>query len=386
MIQENTEKTKGSILIVDDTPANLRLLSNMLAEQGYQVRPVPEGAMALSAAQMSPPDLILLDIKLPGMNGYEVCEKLKADEKTQEIPIIFISALDATDDKIRAFTAGGVDYVTKPFHVEEVLARVETHLALRKLHKRLQDTSEKMARELAIAGDIQTSFLPPELPKLPGWQLSAKLLPASETSGDFFDFMILPTGQLAFLIADVVDKGVGAALFMALCWTLFRTYAVEFPIDPERALRAVNRRILKDTNSNQFVTIFYGILNPKTGTLHYCNAGHCPPYLIKRHNGVTAISLIKTGAPLGISEDEKWERSTLGLESGDAFVLYTDGITEAKNSEEMLFGEERLVESIKRNFASTAKELQEAILNDLKLFMAEDPQLDDIALAVLIRD
>ena len=128
----------GNILIVDDTPANLRLLSSMLVEQGHKVRSVINGQMALTATQAAPPDLILLDINMPEMNGYEVCERLKADEAARDIPIIFISALDATEDKVKAFSVGGVDYITKPFQLEEVVARVETHLALRNLQRSLQ--------------------------------------------------------------------------------------------------------------------------------------------------------------------------------------------------------------------------------------------------------
>lgn len=139
---------QGNILIVDDTPANLRLLSNMLSDQGYKVRSVINGQMALTAIHAAPPDLILLDIRMPGMSGYEVCEALKGDSETCEIPVIFISALDEIHDKVRAFTVGGVDYVTKPFQFEEVLARVETHLALRNLQRQLQD--EIVARDKLI--------------------------------------------------------------------------------------------------------------------------------------------------------------------------------------------------------------------------------------------
>jgi len=141
--------SRGNILIVDDTPANLRLLSNMLTEQGYKVRSVINGKMALTAAQAAPPDLILLDIRMPEMDGYEVCQHLKAGEGTHDIPIIFISALDAAQDKVKAFTVGGVDYVTKPFQLEEVLARVETHLALRNLQKSLR--REIIERDKLIA-------------------------------------------------------------------------------------------------------------------------------------------------------------------------------------------------------------------------------------------
>jgi two-component system sensor histidine kinase/response regulator len=138
--------SQGDILIVDDTPANLRLLSQMLVERGYKVR--ADGAHALTAAQSVPPDLVLLDIRMPEMDGYEVCQRLKADPRTQEIPILFISALGETEDKVKAFSLGGVDYITKPFQAAEVLSRVETHLALRNLNRQLQAANAELARRL----------------------------------------------------------------------------------------------------------------------------------------------------------------------------------------------------------------------------------------------
>jgi signal transduction histidine kinase len=143
-----TTALKGDILIVDDTPANLRLLSGMLSEQGYKVRSVTSGQMALTAAKASSPDLILLDIKMPGMDGYEVCQRLKEREETHDVPIIFISALGEVGDKVKAFTVGGVDYVAKPFQLEEVLARVRTHIALRDAQKRLQTAKEELERQV----------------------------------------------------------------------------------------------------------------------------------------------------------------------------------------------------------------------------------------------
>ena len=152
MKHQPSEHGKGDILVVDDTPANLRLLAGMLAKRGYRVRPVPDGSLAVAAALAEPPDLSLLEIRMPGIDGYQVCQTLKSNSETRQIPVIFISALDAIEDKLRAFTVGGVDYVTKPFQVEEVLARVETHLSLRKLETRLRKANKKMARELALAG------------------------------------------------------------------------------------------------------------------------------------------------------------------------------------------------------------------------------------------
>ena len=383
---------KGDILIVDDTPANLRLLSQMLAEQGFQVRPVPDGALALAAVQVESPDLILLDIRMPEMSGYEVCERLKADPTTAGIPIIFISALDAVEDKIRAFAAGGVDYVTKPFRVEEVLARVETHLALRKLQRRLQDANLRMERELTLAAEVQAGFLPRALPDLPDWDMSVVLKPARETSGDFYDIYQLPDERLGIVVADVVDKGVGAALFMALSWGLLRTRAAEYPGQPDLVFDAVNQSIQHDTSVLQFVTVFYGILEPATGKLLYCNAGHCPAYLFRAGGHLHVEELSPTGAALGLLEGMSWTRESVRLDPGDLLVLYTDGVTEARNGRDELFGNERLLASVRGCLDSAnppgpaARQVRDAILGDVSRFAGSAPQSDDIALAVLMRE
>ena len=374
------------ILIVDDTPTNLRLLSQMLTERGYKVRAVTSGSRALVSVQMTPPDLILLDIKMPQMNGYEVCEHLKADAETRDIPIIFISALDETQDKVKAFTVGGVDYITKPFQLEEVLARVETHLALRRLQKQLQDANKKMEQELALAGEVQASFLPSELADTPGWQLAATLKPARETSGDFYDVIPLPNGRLGILVADVVDKGAGAALFMALSWTLIRTYAAEYPSRPELVLSAVNHRILADTHANQFVTAFYGILDPVSGTLTYCNAGHNPPVLLSAQKESVVQGLSRTGMALGVVEDTTWEQGTIQFAPGDVLVLYTDGLTDAQNRQGAFFGEERLLEVARANLFRSAQEMQEALIAEVHEFVGDAPRFDDVALMVVVRD
>jgi sigma-B regulation protein RsbU (phosphoserine phosphatase) len=386
-------ETIGDILIVDDTPNNLRLLSQMLSEQGYGVRAVTSGSRALASVEAAPPDLILLDIKMPGMSGYEVCEHLKANEHTHDIPVIFISSLDATQDKVKAFTAGGVDYVTKPLQLEEVLARVETHLSLRRLqeqlqeaNKKLEDANSKMKQELALAGEVQASFLPSKLPEVPGWQLAAKLEPARETSGDFYDVIVLPHGQLGILIADVVDKGVGAALYMALNWTLMRTYAREYPDDPERVLHAVNRRIVADTYGSQFVTVFYGALDPATGTLTYCNAGHNPPILLSAQEESVVQMLSRTGMALGVVEDTNWEQGVVQLAPGDTLVLYTDGVTDAQDQQGAFFGQERLQEVAQANRLRSAHEVQEALMAAVREFVGDATRFDDVALVIVVRE
>jgi serine phosphatase RsbU (regulator of sigma subunit) len=324
---------------------------------------------------------------MPEMNGYEVCERLKADESTHDIPIIFISALDEIQDKVKAFTVGGVDYITKPFQLEEVLARVETHLALRRLQKQLQDANSRFEQELALAAEIQASFLPGELPDLPGWQLTATLIPARETSGDFYDVIPLSNGRLGLVVADVTDKGTGAALYMALSRTLLRTYAVEYDAQPELALNAAHRRILADTETKQFVTVFYGILDAATGTVTYANAGHNPPYLFSENGSDEILELDNTGPPLGLRmfKDITWEQRTAQLAPGDVLVLYSDGITEAQDDQEEFFEEERLLEVGQTSLGRSAQEVQDTILAEVDRFVGNAPQVDDITLMVLVR-
>lgn len=386
MSPDGVRTTNHDILIVDDTPANLRLLTHMLTERGFKVRAVVNGRRALAAARSAAPDLVLLDIKMPGMSGFEVCEELKRDAQTCDVPIIFISALDEVADKLNAFQAGGVDYITKPFQLEEVLVRVETHLALRDLQRRLEQANRRLERELVLAGRVQASFLPRNVPDVPGWQVSVTLRPARETSGDFYDIFFLPGGRVGIVIADVVDKGAGAALYMALSCTLLRTYAPDHPTEPERVLSAVNSRLLADAGANEFVTVFYATFDPETGALAYASAGHPPPYLMRSGGDGESERLSRTGVPLGILEGQVWGRRNAELSPGDVLVLYTDGITDAQDARGTFFGAARLLACAKDKVGRSAREFVDAIMADVYAFVADAPRRDDIALVVLARD
>src|SRR5438270_14047561 len=186
----------------------------MLKDRGYKVRPVPSGKLALQAAQRDPPDLILLDINMPDMNGYEVCDYLKNFDYLRGIPVIFISALTEPLDKVRAFAVGGVDYITKPFQMEELHARVETHLKLRRLQIELEEYSrhlelarERLKRDLELAREVQRGFLPQRLPEVPGYGFFGYYESAFEVGGDYYDFIALPSQRMAVLLGDVAGKG-----------------------------------------------------------------------------------------------------------------------------------------------------------------------------------
>jgi sigma-B regulation protein RsbU (phosphoserine phosphatase) len=245
---------------------------------------------------------------------------------------------------------------------------------------------QKDARELAQAGKIQASFLPKKVPSLSGWQLAASLTPARETSGDFYDFIPLPSGRLGIVIADVADKGAAAALYMTSSRTLIHTFALELPDSPELVIGEANHRISLDTHEGLFITAFYGVLDPDNDSLVYCNAGHNPPILFQAQDDMGVRRLTRTGMPLGIVAETTWEQKRLQLSLGDVLVFYTDGVTDAQNQQEQFFSEERLLESAQSNAGGMAQEIHDAIQTDIHEFVGTAPQFDDITLLVLVRD
>jgi serine phosphatase RsbU (regulator of sigma subunit) len=244
---------------------------------------------------------------------------------------------------------------------------------------------QKVDREMAAAGKIQSGLLPVKPPQIPGWELAAILEPSRQTSGDFFDFIPFPDGRLGIVIADVADKGAAAALFMALSSSLIRTYAAQYETQPDLVLGETNRRILADTHTDLFVTVFYAVLDPQTGTLTYGNAGHNPPYHF-HHHGQAVHPLKQTGIPVGILGGSSWKTASIRLSPGDVLVLYTDGVPDAQNRQEAFFGSDRLLACVQDSMSEPAQTIQDTILASIHEFSAGAPQFDDVALIVLRRE
>ena len=284
-------------------------------------------------------------------------------EKYQELWQIIKSGEEWHGELLNRKKDGGFYWVSASISPVKNSAGVITHfLAIeeditnkKRIEQALRQKNEQITRELDLAGEVQRGFLPEELPVIAGWQFAVTLKPARETSGDFYDFRLLPDNKLGFLVADVMDKGVGAALFMALCWFIIRSYAERYPKEPEKVMAAVNRRLMQETKVKTFLTVFYGVLDPSNGELLYSNAGHPPPYLITGKKRIITKELDRTGLPLGLFKNDGWERKIVTLKPGDVLALYTDGISEAQNAKGLFFGENRMKNILRRNKNNSAQ-------------------------------
>lgn len=245
-------------------------------------------------------------------------------------------------------------------------------------------TAQKAVQELSFARRIQDSFLPEQIPQLAGWQVAAALEPARQMAGDYYDFIPLPDGRLGFLIADVADKGLGSALYMALSRTLIRTFATQYPQEPAQVLARVNQRILQDARANLFVTVFYAVLDPTTGQLLYANAGHPPPYLITTATGIHMLR--NTGMPLGIDEESSWGQEMVELGSEDVLLLYSDGITDAQNDRGEFIDRKLILDVVSDCPGKPAEFIRRDILEVVHDFVGDASRFDDITLVVISRD
>ena len=398
--KSRTEKT-ASILVVDDTIANLQVLAGMLKERGYKVRPVPSGELALRAIESDPPDLILLDINMPEMNGYEVCAHLKADGKFKGIPVIFISALTEPLDKVKAFATGGVDYITKPFQMEELHARVETHLKLRRLQLEVEETNarltkinDRMSRDLKAAARMQETFLPREQFCFPAADFAWIYQPCDELAGDGLNVIPLGNDKVALYILDVSGHGVAPALLSVTMARLLSppsdpsSILIQHPGEgkpfdvksPAEVAGHLNRLFPFDPATGQFTTLFYGILNAATGEFRYVSAGHPGP--VHMSTGADSVILESQGFPIGLAELPYEERS-VQLQVGDRLYLYSDGVPEAMNTLGEQFGSALLMQAIERGRSESLQASIKSLLGEIVSWRGSSKHEDDISIVAV---
>ena len=378
------QKARKTVLAVDDTPENLDVVKGILASD-YTVKVAINGKMALKIAETQAPDLILLDIMMPGMDGFEVCRRLKAEPGTRDIPVIFLTAMDQTTDEAAGFEVGAADYITKPINPPILEARVRTHLALKESMDALQDAykiikgqKDRMEAELNVGRDIQLGMLPTHEPDRAEFSVETTMQAARQVGGDFYDYFPVGPQEYAFCVADVSDKGVASALFMSVTKAMMKSRCRE---DNSTASVAtwVNNEIAVDNDSCMFITLFIGILNTSTGTLRYTNAGHNPPY-IKRANGALECINDKHGPVIGAMEGIAYGEDTLQMGRDDVMVMFTDGVTEAMNKSRELFGESRLEAYLTAMDDTSVQAVVKGVLAAVRKFADGAEQSDDITL------
>jgi phosphoserine phosphatase RsbU/P len=351
-----------TILLVDDEPANIQIVNSILKDI-YKTRIATSGAKALELANQVPaPDLILMDVLMPGMNGYEVCSRLKSDERTRDIPVIFLTGQTDIDDETKGFEVGAVDYIHKPFSPAVVKARVHTHLVLRGIREQLASQLQTIQGEMDTARKIQLSILPREMPAIKGLDIAARYVPMTAVAGDFYDFIPINEYRVGILVADVSGHGMPAALVSSMLKIALDSQTA-YASDPAQVLAGMNR-VLCGKFQGHFVTAVYVVVDTEKKSLLYAGAGH-PPLIIMDHERRQARDFVENGLFLGAFPEATYTAIEIPFNAGDWGVLYTDGILEMTNSSEEEFGLDRCKEFLQGHYALSAGKFVDALLDKL---------------------
>ena len=384
----NSVGPPAHVLIVDDLEVNRDLLARRVARLGHSHAFADSGRTALARMRAASFDLVLLDITMPEMDGYEALAQMKADPRLAHIPVVMVTAIDGVDSVVRCLELGAEDYITKPFNPVVLRARIESSLNKKRVADLNARLLKALSREMQIAQRIQLGFLPLSLPQLPGWPLAASCVPARQVGGDFFDALLLADGRLAFTVADVCDKGVGAALYMALIRSLLRIRLQQTaPGQPagaalEQAVAFTNDYIATvHGRDNMFATVFTAVLDPATGRLDYINAGHDAPLLRRRGQSVLE-SLVPDGLAVGMMEGVRHTARCTTLGAGDWLLAYTDGLPEAMNARDEPLGEAQVVSALLAADADPAMLLRQLSAR-LDQHVGDRPAHDDVTLLCL---
>ncbi len=381
-----------ALLVVDDNEDNRYTLTRRLKREGYgNLTTATNGREALDLLQTKPFDLILLDIMMPDMNGYEVLERMKAGAELRNIPVIMISALNELDSVVRCIELGAEDYLPKPFNPTLLRARVGASLEKKRLRDEVRASLARLEQEMDAARKLQLGMLPQVFPACTPEQpveIHALMEPAREVGGDLYDFFYASENLFCFLVGDVSGKGAAAAMFMARTRSLVRM-AVQLwrktnddQITPVHIVEAVNHELWQNNRDRMFVTLFLAVLDTKTGVLTYVNAGHLAPCVLHASGGIERVN-DKPAMPLGVRAGAVYEERTVTLRPDDAVFVFSDGVTEAMNVADELYGNERLQADLRAAPALTAEEMVRAVKAKVDAFTGEASKFDDVTMLAL---
>lgn len=387
-----TEPQKPKILVVDDVPRNVRLLELNLEAEGYRVVPAYSGQEALGKVETEQPDLVLLDVMMPAMDGYEVCRRLRKSKKTRALPIVMLTAYQkGVENKIKALNAGADDFITKPFDRYEVLARVRSLLRVKRLHDELLRANERLEDELIMAREVQQAFMPQEYPNIPGLEFSHKYIPTFAVGGDFFDVKELSPGVVEVFVSDVMGHGPQAAMITGIVKTLLTQLSSRLA-GPGYLLSQMNERfhnLMASGGLAIFVTAFCMVIDTLNNRCTYSNAGHPTPFLLCGRPNESPLPsgmeklMSEPGPALGMVPNTIYESHERELESGNMLFFFTDGLQELMNRDSVQFGAEELQRAILNNMHLPPHSFVEAIMSAADAYSDGLSNFDDITLLAI---
>ena len=386
MTSEPQEAAK--ILVVDDEPRNVKILQIQLKARGYAVYTAADGLEALDVVEKEMPDLILLDINMPRMDGFEVVKQIRTNEATEFIPIVMITALrDTRENRIKSIEAGADDFIEKPFDSLEVLARVRSLLRIKHYQDTLAKYNARLEEELQMARSIQEILIPQNgVLELSRFRIASRCCPEMAVGGDFFDVWEVAPNRLGVFISDVMGHGVSAAFVTVFIKTVLAEFQQQIADNPGYLLEILNTRFndLISSRLFMFATAFCGIIDLDKGELICANAGHSFPFLYNTDRQTYDIIGDKnTGNGLGIWQESVYETMQYPFDLSSKMFLYTDGVYEAKNPQGEEFTVERLQKLVSSCAEQTAAELIINISEAVDVFTDTCPKEDDLTLIAI---
>ncbi len=377
------QKDRVSVLIVDDEPINLQVLYNTLSLQNYVITQASNGEEVLALIQNKyQPDIILLDVMMPKMTGYEVTKKIRERFSSTEVPIILLTAKAQVQDIVTGLNVGANDYLTKPFARDELLARISNQINM----GRLRAENLRLSAELEVIQKLQKMVLPKpiELASIPDLDIASFIQPAEEVGGDYYD-VLQHNNQVKIGIGDVTGHGLESGLLMIMAQTAVRTLQESSENDPVQFLEVLNRTLygnIQRMSSSKNMTL--ALLDYTENSIQL-SGQHEEVILIRANGEIEKIDTVDLGFPIGLDEEisEFIAQKTINLSVGDVIVLYTDGITEAENLDNTQYGLERLCNVLRQNYQNTAEQIQKAIVADVQQYIGQQKVFDDMTVVVI---
>lgn len=371
----------STILVVDDSPTNLQVMVRTLQGTGHRLLVAKDGPSALEIARRGAPDLVLLDVMMPGIDGFEVCRRLKADPATNNAAVIFLSARGEVSDKVSGLVLGAVDYITKPIQGEEMLARVATHLSRLHLERALRDSRDRLDKELAGAAQMQRLLLPTAMPAHPSVSFAAHYETSRHAGGDYYDIIPLGADRFGIMVADVSGHGAPAAIVMAMIRAVLHTHPGP-PADPPAVLHYINRHFQFLWDTAMYATAIYAVLDTRARTVRLSSAGHPPPLLLRPQADAAVVLPVETTTCLLWDELRDVPCVEHPVRAGDRLIFYTDGITERQAPLEVMYDPDQFAAALTRIGPVAPAAIVQAIVAELDRFAAGHEPDDDQTLVV----